>query len=48
MHPEAAMLRKNTNLSWEERRDVLPLHDEHVNEVDEDAGSPAGVASAVC
>lgn len=34
---------KWTHLSWVERSDILPLHDEHVDEVDEDAGSPVGV-----
>lgn len=38
----------NNNLSRVERRDVLPLHDEHVDEVDEDAGSLAGVFCPIC
>lgn len=38
----------NTDLSWVERSEVLPLHDEHVNEVDKDAGSLAGVSCTVC
>lgn len=37
-----------TYLSWVERRHVLPLHDKHVNEVDEDAGSLAGVSCTEC
>lgn len=32
------------HLARVQRSDVLPLHDEHVDEVDEDAGSLAGVA----
>lgn len=38
---------EHTHLSRVERSDVLPLHDEHVNEVDEDAGGLAGVSCAV-
>lgn len=38
----------DTYLSWEQRRDIVPLHDEHVDEVDEDAGSLAGVSCAKC
>jgi len=34
----------NTYLSWVERSHIFPLHDEHVDEVDEDAGSLAGVS----
>lgn len=37
----------NTHLPRVERSDVLPLHDEHVNEVDEDAGGLAGVSCTV-
>lgn len=48
MHSELVMFPMNTNLSWVERSDVLPLHDKHVDEVDEDAGSLAGVSCTVC
>lgn len=30
-------------LSWEERLDVISLHEEHVDEVDEDAGCASGL-----
>lgn len=38
----------NIYLSWVERRYVLPLHDEHVDKVDEDTGSLAGVTGTKC
>lgn len=36
-----------TYLSRVERSDIFTLHDKHVNEVDEDAGSLAGVPCTV-
>lgn len=39
---------EHTCLSWEQRSDVLPLHDEHIDEVDEDAGSLTGVPGSEC
>lgn len=39
---------EHTCLSWEQRSDVLPLHDEHIDEVDEDAGSLTGVPRSEC
>lgn len=41
------MFQPRSNLSWVERSDVFPLQDEHVDKVDEDAGSLAGVSGAV-
>lgn len=38
----------NTYLSRVERSCILPLHDKHVDEVDEDAGSLAGVTCTKC
>lgn len=38
----------NTYLSWVERSCILPLHDKHVDEVDEDAGSLVGVTCTKC
>lgn len=41
------LVRLCADLSRVERSDVFALHDEHVDEVDEDAGSLAGLAGAV-
>lgn len=41
------MFQTASNLSRVEGSDVFPLHDEHVDKVDEDAGSLAGVSGAV-
>lgn len=41
------MFEPRSHLSRVERSNVFPLHDEHVDKVDEDAGSLAGVSGAV-